>query len=267
MKWNRDWNINRSRKVFAVSLVMACMLTLTIGAAVQAADHRSWLAAAVEGDVHHSSPFSTAWQYIAVGDRLDPGSRVRTGTDGRLTIIRGRDTVVVDPNSEVIVSGDPDNPPNRIIQSLGWLLFDMETRESRSFSVETPLLVATIKGTRFVVFVSSGETTVTVEEGTVEVTRPATGENVLLEPGMTARVSAEDGELEVTALEVPATDAVAGTVDAAAGAVDAAAGAVDSAPDAVGGAAKSARDTVGGTARSARDAVGGAVEGAGGLVK
>lgn len=267
MRWWRDKRGHGSRSRLAAFLSVGCLLVLA-ATLVQAAQHRSWLAAAVDGDVRRYIPYSTAWRQVVVGDRLNPGTRILTGPDGQLTIIRGRDSVEVGSNSEFVVSGDPDNPPDDIFQSLGRLLFVMETRDSRDFTVETPLLVATVKGTRFVVTVSSGDTTVTVEEGTVEVTARATGATALLEPGMTARVSVDGDGLEVTALEAPeATGTLGGTVDAAADAVGGAVGgtrdAVGGAGNAAGGAAGSAGDAAGGAAGAAGDAAGGAAGAAG----
>lgn len=265
MAWSRDWRINGNRRMAAAFSFVTFILVLAVITAVPAAQHRSWLAAAVDGDVRRFIPFSTAWRQVEVGDRLSPGTQVRTGMNGHLTMIRGRDTLVIYPESAFVVSGDPDYPPDSIFQSLGKLLFEVDHRETRSFSVETPLLAATVKGTRFVVVVTPSRSTVTVEAGSVEVTVRTTGETALLQPGMTATVSASDNDLRVTAVDMPADpDAVDSAVDAAADTVSGAAG---TATDTVGRAAGAATDAVGGAAGAATDAARDALDGAGGLLK
>lgn len=260
-------NVKRKRVDFAAgrgTLLVLVALSMIAGAGpAQAAEHRSWLVARVEGDVRDGVDAVTA------GDSLAPGTQVETGANGNLTLIRGRDRIDAGPESRFAVTGDPHSPPDGIMQSIGRMLFDMESRESRDFRVDTPLLAVVIKGTRYSVDVSADGVTVAVQEGTVQVTANRTGEVVLVGPGFTASASAASGALEVRPSETDAglndpvndvTDIggdLTGTTARTAGSVAGVAG------DTVGRAADTVGDTVGNAAASVGDTVGKAADGLG----
>ncbi len=258
-------------------IVAASLSVLLVAGPASAAQHLEWMVARAVGSVAHGAA-ADRMQPTRLGDRLPPGTLVDTGPDGRVTIVRGRDTVSAGPGARFIIAGDPDEPPDSIVQRLGRILFDMETRESRSFGVDTPLLAVTIKGTRFTVDVTASQDAVAVDEGIVLVTARDSGETVLVEAGFTAVVTAVDGNLEVRPTETRAettdpvdslpdidtslADAVDGTLgDAAAAVTDTAAAAGDAATGAAAGAAGTAEDVGRSVERSVSDTVGGVAGG------
>lgn len=125
------------------------------------------------------------WWTAHRGQALGGGTHVVTGADGAVTIRRERDEIVASPGTEfeVTAGGDGDEQPHSVLQSIGRMLFRMETRETRDFSVGTPYLAAAVKGTVFTVEVDTGMAAVSVDEGTVEVTIAATGDVVMVERG------------------------------------------------------------------------------------
>jgi len=257
---------SRDRPEIGIILVLACLALSAFAAPAQAAEHGLWMVARVQGDVSHGEG-NGSWRVALAGDRLPTGRHVRTGVDGRLTMIRGRDRVDAGPNAHFVISDSAVAARDGIVQRLGRMLFDMGERDSRNFGVDTPLLAVVIKGTRFSVEVSAETVEVHVEDGLVEVVAKQSGESALVEPGFTASVTAADG-----GLDIQSTDASSGAGDTIGQVTDSASGLIesigDTATDAVGGAADSvggAAESVGGSAGGVGDSVGGLGGAVGGL--
>ncbi|MEH6563692.1 MAG: hypothetical protein V7713_19900, partial [Marinobacter sp.] len=64
------------------------------------------------------------------------------------------------------------------------------------FSVETPFLVSTVKGTRFVIVSTESSSMVTLTEGSLEVLDIASGNTQMLEPGDVAGIGAEQAGIK-----------------------------------------------------------------------
>lgn len=126
---------------------------------------------------------------MQVGDVLSGGDRVYTGTDGHVTLVANSDEINAVPGTEFEVSAAGANTPHTILQSLGRMLYRMESRATRNFSVGTPYLAAAIKGTVFTVDVRSDAASVTVAEGSVEVTVAQSGVAVMVDQGGQATVT------------------------------------------------------------------------------
>jgi hypothetical protein len=83
----------------------------------------------------------------------------------------------------------------RVFQSLGTLLYKIKERaaDMAAFEVETPYLVAVVKGTVFTVNASKNGTAVHLTEGVVDVQPTLGGTGVTLTPGRTALITAVPG--------------------------------------------------------------------------
>ncbi len=68
-------------------------------------------------------------------------------------------------------------------------------REGETLSIETQYLVATVKGTEFVVTATDAGTAVSVSEGVVQVRSTRASQAVDVTPGQTALVSSVHGSL------------------------------------------------------------------------
>ncbi|MCZ6466520.1 MAG: FecR domain-containing protein, partial [Alphaproteobacteria bacterium] len=79
----------------------------------------------------------------------------------------------------------------RVFQSLGTLLYRIKERAAgmAAFEVETPYLVALVKGTVFAVNASAEEASVQLREGVVRVQATRGGKGITLAAGQTARVT------------------------------------------------------------------------------
>lgn len=130
--------------------------------------------------------------------RIEPGDRVETGRDGRVVLRKGSSTIVVAPNSAIQIPAENTDLFTRIFQQIGTSLFKVDRRSSPHFEVQTPHLVAVVKGTTFTVKAGRGFDTVHVVEGAVGVAAANGANSVLIRPGETARVGAgADGSVTV----------------------------------------------------------------------
>ena len=152
---------------------------------VAEANDRHWTVAAVSGDVQVRAEFET--RTPVAGMRISPSETIQTGADGRVTLVRDANSIAAYENSRFQVRA-PRNGSilTRVLQDAGQLLFQVEKRAGRHFEVETPYLVAGVKGTTFGIDVAGRNASVSVVEGLVGVSDPETGEEVDVAAGQTA---------------------------------------------------------------------------------
>ena len=173
-------------KVGAIALLLAVFAaTVFVG---EASTAQGWAVASIEGTV------SINGQAAAAPAAIGPGSVIETGADGNVVLSRPGDSITVFPNSRMTVPASAEGAEPGILQSLGKLLFRMESRESRDFEVKTPYLAAAIKGTTFTVEVDDNDAQVEVEEGSVLVTANRSGQSAYVGPGERATVSGDNGD-------------------------------------------------------------------------
>ncbi len=174
-------------------LLVLVMLAISGGGlAAQAEDSNSaaWRVSKTSGDVWVTT---TGVQKASLTDSemLRPGDTIRTGRNGRVLLMRGDETIMVSPNSVVgVPEKNQDKQTTTIVQQAGSILLDVEKRNVRHFEVETPYLVAAVKGTQFQVSVKRNAANVEVHRGEVDVADVKSGQHVLVLPGQTAAVSA-----------------------------------------------------------------------------
>jgi hypothetical protein len=124
--------------------------------------------------------------------QLKPGDSIRTGSNGRVLLERGTETILIAPNSALTIPAtQKDAASTTILQQSGSIRLQVDKRNVRSFEVETPYLVAAVKGTQFTVTVNKNNAAVQVFGGSVEVSDFKTGDVALVAPGQSATVSAQ----------------------------------------------------------------------------
>jgi hypothetical protein len=114
--------------------------------------------------------------------------------------MRNSETITLSPSSQIVLT--ERGPETQVFQPAGTVEFDVEVRDFRHFMVQTPLLAAVVKGTRFVVTVHGEGAGVRVERGLVEVINDATGEAALVAAGQEAEVDNRGAALEVRAVDI-----------------------------------------------------------------
>ena len=164
---------------------------LLMGAMVTIADAADWRVVQMSGKVHvQQGPVRLA--SLSAGLVLKNGAVVVTEKNGRALLVRGEQTMIVAPNSMVTLPADSGRF-TKIPRQIGQVEYNVDHRQTRHFSVETPYLAAVVKGTRFKVRVYKGGASVSVLRGRVEVTSLKTGEKVDVLAGQKAVVSKAAG--------------------------------------------------------------------------
>jgi hypothetical protein len=177
------------RRGGAIALIGAAVFALSAVFEAEAAEAGNWVVASAEGAVTIDG--NAAGSSVAT---VGHGAVIETGADGNVVLTRPGDSITVFPNSKMSVpAGDNGGEPG-ILQTLGKLLFRMESRESRDFRIDTPYLAAAIKGTTFTVEVDDDDATVEVEEGSVLVTANRSGQSTYVGAGGRASVGGDGGD-------------------------------------------------------------------------
>jgi hypothetical protein len=156
---------------------------------------------------HVSNAFGNVW--VTVGGvqqaslsharTLKPGDSIRTGQNGRALLVHGEEYILISPNSAIEIPRETKRGLlTTIIQRAGSIVLEVEKRNVKHFEVETPLLAALVKGTRFRVTVDENNSYVDVLRGQVEVSDLKSGQYALVQPGQTAKVSARRSGLSLS---------------------------------------------------------------------
>lgn len=127
-------------------------------------------------------------QPLRRGQRLQPGDTISTGANGRASLGRGREYIVVSPNTRLSIptAAQQQGGLTQIIQHIGRAMFNIERQETPYFGVRTPHLAAIVRGTVFTVTVDERGCRVAVSEGRVEVSTHDGGAREFVDPGMQA---------------------------------------------------------------------------------
>ena len=175
---------------FCAPVLVAGFVSLYPGSQVVAEDAAAWRVSKSSGQVWMTT---TGVQEASLTNEseLKPGDTIRTGSNGRVLLVRGEASMLVAPNSVIALPAEQkDGLSTTIYEQAGSVIFTAEKRNFKHFQVETPYLAAVVKGTQFRVTLDKRGANVAVLGGQVEVTDFKTGQNALVLPGQAARVSA-----------------------------------------------------------------------------
>lgn len=117
---------------------------------------------------------------------------VETGTQGRVVLVRGLETIALGPHSRVQLPTQEVNGNTRVLQTLGSALYRVGKQKAPHFQVDTPYLAAVVKGTTFTVTVTDAISSVEVAEGLVEVATPDGSDSEFVRPGFSGVVTKHD---------------------------------------------------------------------------
>jgi hypothetical protein len=162
----------------------------------------------VRGEVRVT--MSGAAREVRAGSIVELPATVRTGRDGAIDLRQGNTTVAIAAETELRL---PATAPRGaildvLIQTRGNAFYDVGKRTSQKLRVETPYLVAVIKGTQFNVAVQEASATISLFEGRLEVRTPDGSDVVDLNAGEIAMRHATDKAIRVLRMDsgkAPAT--------------------------------------------------------------
>ena len=130
------------------------------------------------------------------GTALVTGQQVTTGGGQQMILTNGRDLIEIRPNSTVTIGDDDASTAASNVNLInGTIHVEVGKRApGKTFSIDAPYLVATVKGTQFDVTSSSDATAVAVTEGVVAVSADASGASVDVTVGNTAIVGRRNAD-------------------------------------------------------------------------
>lgn len=151
------------------------LVVMTIGTPAHSSEidiYEFWTVAEVEGTVLARSgenPWSEP-KAVMAGERIGPFSVVEAGSDSEAILVRGGDRMTLYANTEIeLPPTDRATGITRILQRTGEVLFRIKKRNRRDFEVQTPYLVAGVRGTTFGVTATDATSQLHVVEGAVAV--------------------------------------------------------------------------------------------------
>lgn len=178
-------------QLFRLSAVAGLLFGAT---AAQAQDE--WHVTRVSGDAWKMS--GTASTPLVTGAELQIGDKVKTGARGRVLISRGAESMMLGRDTAIEFGANADPQVTTILQQSGSLELEVEKRGVPHFEVETPFLVAAVKGTHFKVTVGPRRAGVNVERGLVDVGALKTGLHVGVAAGQSTSLDAAGTSLVVS---------------------------------------------------------------------
>src|SRR5262245_25563086 len=129
-------------------------------------------------------------------------ARIVTGHDGTVGLTQAGTNVSVASETDVEIPAEAvdGNLIARMVQHRGNVFYDVAPRDLGKLRVETPFLVAVIKGTQFNVSVQPDSTTISLFEGRLEIRTPDNSDVVQLNAGEIAIRSLVDNEIRVVGM-------------------------------------------------------------------
>ena len=125
---------------------------------------------------------------------LKDGDRVTTGSQGRTLATKGSDILQLEPKTTITIGNQTRATTIELLN--GALHVKAGKRhDGETLSIETQYLVATVKGTEFMVATTDSGTAVSVTEGVVSVRSTHSSQAFDVVPGQTAVVSTTQGSL------------------------------------------------------------------------
>jgi hypothetical protein len=202
----------RTRGVFSIlSRVVLLSLFLFLAAATSIAyaatpharvDERGRVSVtAVAGNV--AVTMAGAATDVQLESALSLPARIVTGSDGMLGLTQAGTNITVagDTDIEIPAEAVDGNLVARLVQHRGNVFYDVAHRDVGKLRVETPYLVAVIKGTQFNVAVQEdGATTISLFEGQLEIGTPDGSEVIQLNAGEIAIRSLIDDAIQVVGM-------------------------------------------------------------------
>jgi hypothetical protein len=190
-------------------LRLAPALLLTIFAAgshagsnaVRDADGSRISVTSVGGDVDFTMAGSSV--QASPNDTLLLPARIVTGHDGNVGLTQAGTNVSVANDSDVEIPAEAvdGNLIARMVQHRGNVFYDVAPRDLGKLRVETPFLVAVIKGTQFNVAVDDQGTTISLFEGSLEIHTPDDSDIIQLNAGEIAIRSLIDDSIRIVGMD------------------------------------------------------------------
>ncbi|WP_417502147.1 hypothetical protein [Marinobacter sp.] len=171
---------------FFVACCASVLATLSVAAEQVRIDE-------VSGQVRFRANESEVWKQAEAGMSIHAPVEFQALAGGSGLLSQSGSEFELKAGSHITLQSDDASSGglvSKIKQWFGTVFYRIE-RQPDQFSVETPFMVSTVKGTRFVIVSTKTSSIVTLTEGSLEVLDIASGETLMLAPGDVAGIGAE----------------------------------------------------------------------------
>ena len=161
-----------------------------------------WLAAKLRGTVLRL--VDGAWTPLHRGDVVPNTDVIRTLANGSVQFTRDAEVIDLGPNTQIQIFDKNGQRFTTVKQYFGTVAIEANVENVQHFAVQTPLLAAVVKGTKFVVTSGKDSASVKVLRGHVAVENLVQHSTVTVSEGQTAQTSADEGLVVGGAGDLPA---------------------------------------------------------------
>jgi FecR protein len=191
-------------KLWSTMLMVVAAAVCMHAHAAQAPVGGDIVVASVTGKVEVS--MHGAARKVANGTVVELPAVIRTGADGRIELRQGPTTVGINVASEVEFPATANRGDliERILQTKGNALYKVGKRGANKLRVETPFLVAVVKGTEFNVATPGTGATISLLEGVLEIRASDDSDIVEIKAGQMAVKNAGDKRIRALRLDTGA---------------------------------------------------------------
>ena len=127
------------------------------------------------------------WSRLNRGDVVSDDRVIRTLGGGNVEFQSGAETVAMGPGTQAQIVDRKGQLYTTVVEQVGTVSISAEARQVQHFAVETPFLVAVVKGTMFTVVTNTTASRVVVSRGLVAVTDFHDHHTVMLPAGRAGR--------------------------------------------------------------------------------
>lgn len=154
-------------------LLLTLFFVVTASAALPSQALAEWTVAKLTSTAHFTVDGKN-WQAVRKGMLLQDRSWVATSKRGRVLLVNGIDSILVQPDTIVAISNvNRKKHEYRVYQNKGDIDLAIKKGLSDRVQVNTPHVIAIVKGTKFSVSTDQTESTVSVTSGRVAVSTPS----------------------------------------------------------------------------------------------
>ena len=187
--------------------LFAIPLALGVCCLATAAEADDWVAQKLRGEAFVMVQGS--WVQLKRGDIVANSAAVRTMKDGQVEFIRDKETITLGPDTQIRIFDRSGQRYTTVKEAFGSVRVEANVENVKHFSVQTPFLAATVKGTIFTVVSGATAAEVQVQRGKVSVEDSHHELHVDVLPGQSASVG------RVEALRIAGLGKLAPIVNAA----------------------------------------------------
>lgn len=140
------------------------------------------------------------WKDLSAGEELTSPAYLRTDKDSRIILKHRNDKITIASNSLLKLEEEKyteEGIITKIIQTIGYALFDIEKNTGRKNIVETSYLLSVVKGTTFTVQVTDKQAIVDLIEGQLEVKATNFNASTIINTGQIAQLAKGDKSISV----------------------------------------------------------------------